>query len=312
MFGLSRSSLQTGWIGCALQGGQGRFALVRQTPDAKPAVQWVADLPLSTGTSAATLRQLVSSHRLERHARVLLLERHQYHCLTLDAPADVPRADWAAAARWQFKDAVDFEIDSAAVDVLAVPEGTSSRAQSQLIAVAASRAQVQPLVAAAHGCKLPWTAVDIPETALRNLSALQEPEGRAQALLHCEASHSTLVVTFGGELLVSRQFELALAQLAAADEAARQAAHDQLGLELQRTLDGLERGFGQVSLARLLVTPMPGLQALCEHLRPLLYVPVAAWEASEALDLVGVPALAADDALLNRHLCAIGAALREA
>jgi len=311
VFGLSRSSLQPGWIGCALQGGQGRFALVRQTPDAKPAVQWVADELLSTSTTTTTLRQLVRGRGLDRHARVLLLERHQYHCLTLDAPADVPRAEWAAAARWQFKDAVDFEIDSAAVDVLAVPEGTSYRAQNQLIAVAASRAQVQPLVAAAHGCKLPWTAVDITETALRNLSALQEPEGRAQALLHCEASHSTLVVTFGGELLVTRQFDLALAQLAAEDAAARQPAYDQLGLELQRTLDGMERGFGQVSLARLLVTPMPGLHALCEHLRPLLYVPVAAWDAGDALDLSAVPELAADASLLNRHLCAIGAALRE-
>jgi MSHA biogenesis protein MshI len=312
VFGLSRSSLQPGWIGCALQGGQGRFALVRQLPEGKPVVQWVADELLTTSTTAATLRQLGRSRGLARHARVVVLERHQYHCLTLDAPADVPRADWAAAARWQFKDAVDFALDSAAVDVLAVPEGTSYRAQSQLIAVAASRAQVQPLVAAAQGCKLPWTAVDITETALRNLSALQESEGRAQALLHCEASHSTLVVTCGGELLATRQFELSLAQLTAEADAARQAAHDQLGLELQRTLDGIERSFGQVSLARLLVTPMPGLDALCEHLRPLLYVPVAAWDAQEALDLSAVPALADDAALLNRHLCAIGAALREA
>ena len=312
MFGLQTTSWQPGWIGCALQGGQGRFALVRQSPEGRPAVVWVADEALARdgGDSATTLRALAKSRGLGRHRRVLLLERAQYQCLTLDAPADVPRADWAAAARWQLKDSVDFAVDSAAVDVLAVPEGTSYRAQSQLIAVAAAQAQVQPLVVAAHGAKLPWQAVDIAECALRNLSALQEAEGRAQALLHCEASHSTLVVTYQGELLASRQFDLSLAQLAADDEAVRQQAHDQAGLELQRTLDGIERSFGQVSLARLLVTPMPGLDALCDHLRPLLYVPVDAWDAAQALDLDEVPALAADTALLNRHLCAIGAALR--
>mgnify|MGYP006189524909 CR=1 FL=1 len=37
----------------------------------------------------------------------------------------------------------------------------------------------------------------------------------------------------------------------------------------------LERAFGQVTLARLLITPMPGIHALCDHLAPLLYVPVA-------------------------------------
>lgn len=294
-----------------MQAGHGRLALVLPaTAERAPAVQWVADEPWAE--PGAALRRLQRSHDLGRHRRVLLLERGQYQCVTMDAPADVPREDWASAARWQLKESVDFAVDSAAVDVLAVPEGTSYRAQAQLIAVAAAEATLRPQVAAGHAAKLPWQALDISETALRNLSALQEPDQRAQALLHCEPGHSTLVVTYGGELLAARQFDLTLDQLTAADDTARQQAFDQAGLELQRTLDGIERSFGQVSLARLLITPMPGLDALCEHLRPLLYVPVAPWVAGDALDLSAVPALADDPALLNRHLCAIGAALRDA
>ena len=56
---------------------------------------------------------------------------------------------------------------------------------------------------------------------------------------------------------------------------------------------------------------MPGVQALCDHLAPLLYVPVAPLALAEVLDLDAVPELQADPARLNRHLCAIGAALRE-
>jgi MSHA biogenesis protein MshI len=309
VFRFTFSTSQPGWLGCAQQGAQLAVARVEQPAFGRPAVRWVAETPWAD--PAAALRQLARSQPLRKLKRVLLLARGQYQCLTLDTPADVPRDEWAAAMRWQLKDSVDFPVDSAAVDVLAVPEGTSYRAQSQLIVVAAPQDKVQPLVVAAHGCRLPWTAIDIAETALRNLSALQEPEGRAQALLHCEASHSTLVVTYGGDLLATRQFDLSLAQLAAEAPASRQSALDQLGLELQRTLDGIERSFGQVSLARLLVTPMPGLDALCEHLRPLLYVPVATWDAEAALDLTDVPALTGDIAALNRHLCAIGAALRE-
>jgi MSHA biogenesis protein MshI len=176
--------------------------------------------------------------------------------------------------------------------------------------VAAADSVVRPLVEQAADAGAPWQAIDIAETALRNLSALVEPEGRAQALLHCQADHATLVVTYGGELLSTRQMELSLALLDDADPAQRQHAYDQAGLELQRTLDGIERAFGQVTLARLLITPMPGVQALCDHLTPLLYVPVAALALDEVLDFSTVPELLADPALLNQQLCAIGAALR--
>lgn len=313
MFGLSRGSLLPGWIGCAPHGDQIAVALVQRCAGAKPAIRWSADAPWAQPTRA--LQQLRRSRALHRHRRVALLQRSQYQCVAMDAPADVPRPDWAAAVRWLLKDTVDFAVDSAAIDVLAVPEGTSYRAQKQIIAVAAAAAQVRPLVEQAADAGTPWQAIDITETALRNLSALVEPEGRAQALLHCQAGHATLVVTYGGELLSTRQLELALALPdvadANADAATRTLAYDQAGLELQRTLDGIERAFGQVTLARLLISPMPGVQALCDHLGPLLYVPVAPLDLTEVLDFSAVPDLLADPALLNRHLCAIGAALRE-
>lgn len=288
------------------------MALVQRRAGAKPAIRWSVDAPWAQPTRA--LQQLRRSRALHRHRRVALLQRSQYQCVAMDAPADVPRPDWAAAVRWQLKDTVDFAVDSAAIDVLAVPEGTSYRAQPQIIAVAAAAAQVRPLVEQGCDAGTPWQAIDITETALRNLGALVEPEGRAQALLHCQAGHATLVVSYGGELLSTRQLELALAlpsDVDATDAAARTLAYDQAGLELQRTLDGIERAFGQVTLARLLITPMPGVQGLCDHLAPLLYVPVAPLNLAEVLDFSAVPALLTDAALLNRHLCAIGAALRE-
>ena len=308
MFGLSRGSLLPGWIACVPQGDHISLALVQPGLEGKPAIRWTAEQDWAQ--PSRVLQQLRRSRGLHRHRRVTLLQRAQYQCVAMDAPADVPRPDWAAAVRWQLRDTVDFAVDSAAIDVLAVPEGTSYRAQAQLIAVAASAEQVRPVVEQAVDAGTPWQAIDIAETALRNLSALVEPEGRAQALLHCQAQHATLVVTFGGELLSTRQMELALALPDDADAAARTAAYDQAGLELQRTLDGIERAFGQVTLARLLITPMPGVLALCEHLGPLLYVPVAPLQLAEVLDFSAVPELLTDAGLLNRHLCAIGAALR--
>ena len=299
-----------GWIGCAPQGDHIAVALVQPVAGGKPAIRWTEHTPWDQPTRA--LQALRRRRALHRHRRVALLQRSQYQCVAMDAPADVPRPDWAAAVRWQLKDTVDFAVDGAAIDVLAVPEGTSYRAQAQLIAVAAAADQMQPLVEQAIDAGAPWQAIDITETALRNLSVLVEPEGRAQALLHCQPQHATLVVTYGGELLSARHMDLALLLPAEADDATRAQAYEQAGLELQRTLDGIERAFGQVTLARLLITPMPGAAALCEHLGPLLYVPVAPLQLDTVLDFSDVPELLTDASLLNRQLCAIGAALREA
>ncbi len=299
-----------GWIGCAPAGADAAFALVQPGGSGgRPAVRWTDSEPWAQPVAA--LQRLRRRHALQRHRCVALLQRHQYQCVSMDAPADVPRADWAAAVRWQLKETLDFPLDAAAIDVLAVPEGTSYRAQPQLIAVAAAETQVRPLVEQAVDAGTAWAAIDVAETALRNLSALVEPEGRAQALLHCQPGHATLVVTHGGELLSTRQMELNLLLADDADPDQRSASHDQAGLELQRTLDGIERAFGQVTLARLLITPMPGVASLCAHLGPLLYVPVAPLDLGQALDWSAVPGLLDDPALLNQRLCAIGAALRE-
>ena len=309
VFGTHKAKLLSGWIGCAPQGERAAIALVEPVPGGKPAVRWVAEEPWTEPRT--TLQRLRRQRGLQRHRRVALLQRPHYHCVVLDAPADVPRDDWAAASRWQLRDAVEFPIDNAAIDVLAIPPGASYRAQPQLIAVAAAEDIMRPLVAAGQDAGLPWQAIDIGETALRNLCLLVAPPERAQALLHCQRDHATMVVTWQGELLSTRQMDLALLDLADAPADARQAAFEQTALELQRTLDGIERAFGQVTLASVLVTPMPGLDALCNHLKPLLYVPVQPLDLRQALDWTDTPGLCDDPARLNPLVLAIGAALRE-
>lgn len=309
VFGISKAKPAPGWIACAPQGERVAIALVEPTPGGKPVVRWAVEAPWSE--PRATLLRLRRQRSLQRHRRVALLQRPDYHCVVLDAPADVPREDWAAASRWQLRDAVEFPIDSAAIDVLAIPAGASYRAQPQLIAVAAAEDVMRPLVGAGQDAGLPWQAIDIGETALRNLGLLVAPPERAQALLHCQRRHATLVVTWNGELLSTRQMDLALLGVADTPGAERTAAFDQAALELQRTLDGIERAFGQVTLASVRVTPMPGLDALCAHLKPLLYVPVLPLDLHDVLDWRDAPGLADDPASLNTLVLAIGAALRE-
>ncbi len=293
-------------MACAPSGGQARFALVERRGDAMPAVRWVHEVPWADTVQA--LRAARRAGGLQRHRCVALLQRAQYQLLPMDAP-DVPREDWRAAVRWKLKDMVDFPVETAGVDVLEVPLDAGSRRQPTLIAVAAPADALRPLVEAGEEAGVDWAALDVPETALRNLGALLATPGRGHALLHIGDTHGTLVITSEGELLQSRQIDVTAAQLADDNEAMRQQAFDRAGLELQRTLDGFERLSSQVTLERMHVLPGPGIEAFCDYVRELVYVPVLPAQMGEVLDLSAVPALG-DAEQLPRYLVAIGAALR--
>lgn len=236
-----------------------------------------------------------------------LLQRGHYQLVPLDAP-EVPRDEWKQALRWQFKDLVSFPLEDAAVDVLEVPQRGPGRAR--VLAVAASQAEVQALAEPARAAGLPQKAVDVPETALRNISGLVEPAERAQAVLHL-GTYGLLVITVAGELVQARGIELSAQQVALPEgDAVRQQAVERAGLELQRTLDSFERQHSQLHMARLLVVPTPGSAALCAFLRELLYAPVEELDLGEALDLGEVADLS-ERAAFGPWAMAIGAALRE-
>lgn len=305
MLGFSRHPSSSAWVGCAPEGALAHLACVDRKPGSAPSVRWASTEPWTDAT--ASLRSLRRSRKLSQHRRVGLLQRGQYQLLPMDAP-DVPREDWKQALRWQLKDLVDFAVDSAAIDLLELPAGGGGRAQARVLAVAAPQAQVRPLAQWAEDAGTPWQAIDIPEIALRNISALVEPAGRAQALLHF-ADSGLLVVTQDGELLLSRAIDVSALQLGSEDAEARQQAFDRAGLELQRTLDSFERQFSHLSLARLLVAPGPAMEAFCTYLAEMLYAPVSLLDLGDRLDLSAVAALA-DPQVLGTHLRAIGAALR--
>lgn len=309
MFHFSRT-YKPGWIACAPCGTQVRFAWV-EPPAAdgggRPRVRWLMQHGWADALRA--LRHARRTGGLGRHRCVALLQRSQYQLLPMDAPDDVPREEWRAALRWRLKDMVDFPVETAAVDLLEVPASTSNRRQQGVIAVAAPAEALRPLVDAGEEAGVHWQALDVPETALRNLSALFATPGRAHALLHFGETHGTLVITADGELLLSRQIDVSQSQIADPNEAMRQQAFDRAGLELQRTVDGFERVFTQVSLERLHLLPGEGSEALADYVRELLYVPVLVADPATVLDFAGLPE-APDAAHLSPYLVAIGAALR--
>lgn len=306
MLSLRRTKTKPGWVAMAPQGGRVHAVHVVSEAGRKPVLRWARTESWVEPTQA--LRTLRRTQSGQQHRTVALLQHAQYQLLTLDAP-DLPRAEWRDAMRWRLKDLVDFPVESAGIDVLDIPADPQQRRAPSLIAIAAPRAALQPLADAASDAGMPWHAIDVPETALRNIAVLAAEPGCGEALLHVGRAHSTLVVTALGELLLSRHIEVTLDQLIELDDSLRQQSFERASLELQRTLDNVERQFSHANLARLQVAPGAPLLGFIEYVRDLVYVPVTAFDIASVIDLSAVPALT-DPTEQAAYLPAIGAALR--
>ena len=301
-----RTKIKPGWVAIAPQGDRARVVHLVCDEGGRPALRCAFTAAWADPTQA--LRALRRTRALRNQRRVALLQHAQYQLLTLDAP-DLPREEWRDAIRWRLKDMVDFAVDTAGIDVIDIPADPQQRRRASVMAVAAPRSTLAPLADAGADAGLPWTAIDVPDTALRNVAVLCAEPGRGEALLHVGRDHSTLVVVAHGELLLSRHIDVTLAQLTDADPSARQQHFERASLELQRTFDNVERQFSHANLARLQVAPGAPLMGFIEYVRDLVYVTITAFDLGAVLDLSAVPALL-DPTEQAAYLPAIGAALR--
>ena len=224
---------------------------------------------------------------LAGHHCTTVLRPGDYQLLVLDAP-NVPREELRAAIRWRLKDMIDYHVDDATVDVLDIPvdKAATGRARS-MFATAARNDIIQACVEKFHGADVPLSVIEIPETAQRNLAALYEDKGRGVAMLYLGEESGLLTITYSGELYLSRRLDIPLAALTR-DPAVDQGGELRLGdalpqrdeclqrvlLELQRTLDHLERQFPWVIVTKLLLAPEPTETGLAEFLRSNLDIAV--------------------------------------
>ena len=296
------------WVGVAQDGAVLLAVEVSHAAD-RPAVQWVGRADAASLSQG--LQTLNRQRRLGGAKLVGLLPADAARLVAIPAP-DVPRSEWVDALRWSLRDHVDFEVDDALIDVLEVPEATQLRQSRPTLTVVLPRDRFVQLQTDVDDAGFHWTALDAAETALRNIGALGEEEGKAHALLAFGETHSLLVITFQGELVMARQIEVPGASMTGSNEA-REGALSRASLEVLRTIDTFERMHSEVALQGLSVVLPPGSgEDVLPLLSDLIYVPVRAFHLSEWVDL---SALGPDHAWLQggmnlADLCALGAALR--
>lgn len=298
------------WVAVTREGNALYAVQVAYRADERPRVKWLwqANVPsLESG-----LRTLQTEMRLPVCPLVGVLDRTQYRMQAADAP-DIPRQDWRDALRWTLKEQVDFPVEDAVLDFMEMPAATQLRQNSSVMVFLVPRADYTTVELAADDVGMRWTALDVPESALRNLSVLAEDGEKAHALMVFGEEHGILVITYKGALLMARHIEVAISAITGAEDV-RGAALSRAALEILRTVDNFERLHSQVQLSGMTVALPPGCgEDVIDLLADLIYVPLKALDLSAWFDLEDLGEQQAER--MRQHatfseLCALGASLR--
>ena len=302
----TRSKHQPGWLAVSLQPGELSFVHGHQAPGGTATVD-VCGTQVFEGEFEGA-QQAARGLDFDRYQCSTLLSPGEYQMLLVEAP-NVPQAELKTAIRWRIKDLLDYHVNDATVDVLAVPPNPAGdeRAQS-MYAVTARNDLIQARIGRFESARIALAVIDIPETSQRNVAALFERDDRGLAMLYMGSNEGLLTINFRRELMLTRRIDVGLQKMASASGAAREEQFQRVLLELQRTFDHFDRQFAYVPVAKLMLAPDPEETGLLEYLAGNLDMPVEWVRLSAAIDFGARAELEPQEEWRFFHL--IGAALR--
>lgn len=254
MFGLlKRPSDAKGRIGLAIHGDQIALAIVTREGDSVLLTRCEM-LSIDPAGGAQAIVGALRAGGLPRLPASVVLHAEDYQLVIVEAP-DVPPAEMRTAIRWRLKDAIDFRVEEAIIDVFDVPARNRGGNGRMMYAVAARRKAVDRYAAALNSFPT-FDVIDVPELCLRNLAAGLPGAADGIAILYLGDTGATMVLVRGSTFYFARQMDFKATQRSAASSDAN-AQLDTAGivLELQRSLDYYESHFDQPPITQIAVAP---------------------------------------------------------
>lgn len=285
-------------------------ASVQSQNQGMPVLTFISFHPKASHSWSAMLARLLKESPARQSRCSLLLLPGEYQILAVDA-LGVPAEEVKSAMRWRLKDLLDYPVEEATFDVLDVPGDPNAGSRNHsLFAVVARNQHIAERQMLFDDAKIHLNAIDVPDMAQRNISALLEPVGRGLAMLSFDEHGGLLTVTFNGELYLSRRLDVRSSQLVHEDMEKRLSIFERITLELQRSLDYFDRQHHFINTEKLMLAPLGEVgESLCNYLSSNLYLPVEVLNLSNIIDLSQVPELN-DAQLQQKYFMTIGAALR--
>ncbi|MEO8065097.1 MAG: hypothetical protein ABI821_20385 [Pseudomonadota bacterium] len=233
-------------------------ALVRKLDGQRPKVLRIVVEQAPLGFADPVLKKIISEFDLRRIPVSAVIGASDYQIAQVQAP-DVPRAEFRAAARYSMRDAFDFPIDQATLDVFDLPAEANSGAKGTCFAIATRGDAIEKMTRSIERHFRGLDVIDIPELCQRNLAALLPQDAKGVAFLMIRDEFAQLVLTRNGMLYITRRFDFGMRGELNGDEyaEANELPLDPqvLSLELQRSLDYYESHFDQSAIADLFIAP---------------------------------------------------------
>ncbi|SHJ78686.1 MSHA biogenesis protein MshI [Malonomonas rubra DSM 5091] len=271
-------------------------------------VSWDAAVAPQERTDA--LRSLVKQQSWQGRSAVSVLPPDFYQLMQIELAA-LPLEERRDAARWQVREMLEFPVEQAVVDIFDVaPFGGEKMPLSYV--VAARLGLLRERYEMLSEADLDLTAIDIPEFALRNLTDLfAEQDDRGTAILYLEKQGGLLTIARDGIHYLTRYLTSGMDDLIPYADGDFEALTEQLDgivLEVQRSFDYCESTYHLPMVSRLLVAQSEReIPAVNTYLNDYLATRVESFSFDSVLQLPeGVEQIE-----LNRHLLAIGGALRQ-
>ena len=241
-------------------------------------------------------------------AWTVTLDRERYKILILAEPP-VKADEMDQSVRLAIGTMLDYPVDNADVAWMKIPtQSSQSNRPPHLYVVTTRHEHIAEFSTAFNQAKIPLQAVDVRETAYRNIAALTGSPGEGTALLAVDAQGVQFTVTFQGELYLDRYVKEALfAQ--GIDDAARERAFERVVLEVQRSLDFVNRTLPFIEINRVMLAPMPDKPGIRDYFANHIPVPVEDVVLSAAFDFSKTPELLLPESQ-SSYFVALGAALR--
>lgn len=249
------------------------------------------------------LKAAVDKHRLKKQPATVLMPLKHYSLLQTSSPALRPE-ELRAAAKWKVNELLPYPVENAVVDVFEYPQAGQRGTERMLYVVAANRADVQRSVDWVRESELSLRSIDIGEFALRNVVRLLPENETGTVVLSLTERAGLLVFVKRDEVYLARRLEVGYDDILLGDRS----IHEEIVLELQRSMDFFESQFAQPMSPRLLVYPPDKLtNELIQHIFTELNIQVEPL----ILERLSGYTLDLDPESQSRCLLAVGAALRE-
>ncbi|MCX7187004.1 MAG: hypothetical protein NTW57_07110 [Methylophilales bacterium] len=286
----------------------GVTVLAPLTNNGKPRVVKCGNVSAS-GIDAVAVSDLSKKLSVANCPWVMSLRPSAYNVLVVEEPS-VLASEVEASLRWSISGMIDYPVSEANLDWMQIPTKTlQPKRTPHLYVLAASSVYISQYAEVFEQAKIPLQAVDVRETAQRNIATLVESPGEGVVLLKVSKHGVRLTTTFNGELYLDRYAEeTALNQDAIRDDVKEQIV-ERVVLQAQRSLDFVARTLDFIDIKRVLLAPSIESLDFSEVIGQNLQVPAEKLDLASIFDFSQTPELMQSE---NQALYfyALGSALR--